>query len=73
MSARFPIYPAHTAVLSMDCQSGIVSVYLKDDKDSPPLQQVEETKTCGGDKRPKSLFYEGSRIRPGQERHERRA
>jgi len=34
MSANFPIYPAHTAVLSMDCQSGIVSVYLKDDKDA---------------------------------------
>lgn len=34
MSARFPIFPAHTAVLSMDCQSGIVSVYLKDDKEA---------------------------------------
>lgn len=34
MSASFPIYPAHTAVLSMDCQSGIVSVYLKDDKEA---------------------------------------
>jgi nicotinamidase-related amidase len=34
MSASFPIYPAHTAVLSMDCQSDIVSVYLKEDKDT---------------------------------------
>ena len=34
MSASFPIYPAHTAVLSIDCQSGIVSVYLKEDKDT---------------------------------------
>jgi len=30
----FPIYPAHTAVLSMDCQTGIVSIYTKDDKDA---------------------------------------
>lgn len=34
MSGRFSIYPAHTAVLSMDCQSGIVSVYLKDDREA---------------------------------------
>lgn len=34
MSATFPIYPAHTAVLSMDCQTGIVSIYTKDDKDA---------------------------------------
>jgi nicotinamidase-related amidase len=34
MPAAFPIYPAHTAVLSMDCQTGIVSVYTKDDKDA---------------------------------------
>lgn len=33
MAAKFPIYPAHTALLSMDCQSGIVSIYTKDDKD----------------------------------------
>lgn len=33
MSAKFPIYPAHTAVLSMDCQTGIVSIYARDDKD----------------------------------------
>jgi len=32
--AAFPIYPAHTAVLSMDCQAGIVSIYAKDDKDA---------------------------------------
>ena len=32
MSATFPIDPAHTAVLSMDCQTGIVSIYAKDDK-----------------------------------------
>ncbi|MGH9546961.1 MAG: isochorismatase family cysteine hydrolase [Terriglobales bacterium] len=30
----FPIYPPHTAVLSMDCQNGIVSLYVKDDKDA---------------------------------------
>ncbi len=34
MSTRFPIYPAHTAILSMDCQTGIVSLYVKDDKDA---------------------------------------
>ena len=34
MSATFPIYPAHTAVLSVDCQTGIVSLYVKDDKDA---------------------------------------
>ena len=34
VAATFPIYPANTAVLSMDCQTGIVSVYTKDDKDA---------------------------------------
>jgi nicotinamidase-related amidase len=34
MTATFPIYPAHTAILSMDCQTGIVSIYAKDDKDA---------------------------------------
>lgn len=34
VSDRFPIYPPRTAVLSLDCQSGIVSIYLKDDKDA---------------------------------------
>jgi nicotinamidase-related amidase len=34
VAATFPIYPAHTAVLSMDCQTGIVSIYTKDDKDA---------------------------------------
>ena len=34
MSATFPIYPAHTAILSMDCQTAIVSLYAKDDKDA---------------------------------------
>jgi nicotinamidase-related amidase len=34
MSAAFPIYHAHTAVLGMDCHAGIVSVYLKDDRDA---------------------------------------
>ena len=33
MAAAFPIYPAHTAVLSMDCQTGIVSIYTKDGKE----------------------------------------
>ncbi len=33
MSATFPIDPAHTAVLSMDCQTGIVSLYAREDKD----------------------------------------
>jgi nicotinamidase-related amidase len=32
MSAAFHIDPAHTAVLSMDCQAGIVSIYTKDDQ-----------------------------------------
>ena len=34
MSATFPIYPAHTALLSMDCQTGIVALYAKDEKDA---------------------------------------
>ena len=34
MPPAFPIYPAHTAVLSMDCQTGIVSIYTKDEKDA---------------------------------------
>jgi nicotinamidase-related amidase len=34
MLAAFPIYPAHTALLSMDCQTGVVSLYLKGDKDA---------------------------------------
>jgi nicotinamidase-related amidase len=34
VAATFPISPAHTAVLSMDCQTGIVSIYTKDDKDA---------------------------------------
>jgi nicotinamidase-related amidase len=32
MSAAFHIDPAHTAVLSMDCQAGIVSIYTKGDQ-----------------------------------------
>jgi nicotinamidase-related amidase len=34
VTATFPICPAHTAVLSMDCQTAIVSIYAKDDKDA---------------------------------------
>ena len=34
MVATSPIYPAHTAVLSLDCQTGIVSIYAKEDKDN---------------------------------------
>jgi len=34
MSIAFPIDPYHTAVLSMDCQAGIVSIYTKGDKDA---------------------------------------
>src|ERR1700691_4728086 len=34
VAAAFPFYPAHPAVLSMDCQTGIVSIYTKDDKDA---------------------------------------
>ena len=34
MPAAFQIDPARTAVLSMDCQTGIVSIYTKDDKDA---------------------------------------
>jgi nicotinamidase-related amidase len=32
--ASLPIYPVHTALLSMDCQDGIVSVYTKGDKEA---------------------------------------
>lgn len=32
MSGTFHIDPAHTAVLNMDCQSGIVSIYAKGDE-----------------------------------------
>ncbi len=34
MAATFPIYPAHAAVLTMDCQTGIVSIYTKDAKEA---------------------------------------
>jgi len=34
VSATFPIYPFHTALLSMDCQTAIVSIYTKNDKDA---------------------------------------
>lgn len=34
MSAAFAIDPARTAVLSMDCQAGIVSIYTRGDKDA---------------------------------------
>jgi nicotinamidase-related amidase len=34
LTPTLPIFPAHTAVLSMDCQTGIVSIYAKDDKDA---------------------------------------
>jgi nicotinamidase-related amidase len=34
VTATFSIHPAHTAVLSMDCQTGITSIYAKDDKDA---------------------------------------
>ena len=34
VAATFPIHPAHTAVLSMDCQTGIDAIYTKDDKDA---------------------------------------
>lgn len=32
--STFPIHPPHTAILSMDCQAGIVAVYVKDDRDA---------------------------------------
>ena len=32
--ATFPIYPAHTALLSMDCLEGIVSIYTKGEKEA---------------------------------------
>lgn len=34
MVASFPIDPAHTAVLSMDCQAGIVSIYTREGEDA---------------------------------------
>jgi nicotinamidase-related amidase len=34
MSATFRIYPGHTAVLNMDCQAGIVSIYTKGEHDA---------------------------------------
>ena len=34
MSDTFTIDPARTAVLSMDCQAGIVSIYTREDKDA---------------------------------------
>jgi nicotinamidase-related amidase len=34
MTPPFSMDPKHTAVLSMDCQTGIVSIYAKDDKDA---------------------------------------
>ena len=34
MEAISSVYPAHIAVLIMDCQTGIVSIYAKENKDS---------------------------------------
>lgn len=34
MADTFTIDPAHTAVLSMDCQAGIVSIYTREGKDA---------------------------------------
>jgi nicotinamidase-related amidase len=34
MADTFPMDPAHTAVLSMDCQAGIVSIYTREGKDA---------------------------------------
>jgi nicotinamidase-related amidase len=34
MADGFTIDPAHTAVLSMDCQSGLVSIYTREGKDA---------------------------------------
>ena len=34
MADAFTIDPAHTAVLSMDCQAGIVSIYTREAKDA---------------------------------------
>src|ERR1700759_197343 len=34
MADAITIDPAHTAVLSMDCQAGIVSIYTRDSKDA---------------------------------------
>jgi nicotinamidase-related amidase len=34
VAASFRIHPAHTAVLSMDCQVGIVSIYTREAKDA---------------------------------------
>src|ERR1700751_292678 len=34
MADTFTIDPAHTAVLSMDCQAGIVSIYTREAKDA---------------------------------------
>ena len=34
MADTFTIGPAHTAVLSMDCQAGLVSIYTREDKDA---------------------------------------
>ena len=32
VAANSPIYPAHTAVVSMDCQTGVVTIYAKDEE-----------------------------------------
>ncbi len=34
MTTTIPLDPARTAVLSMDCQTGIVAIYTKDEKDN---------------------------------------
>ena len=34
MADTFTIDPAHTAVLSLDCQAGIVSIYTRDAKEA---------------------------------------
>lgn len=34
MSDQIRIYPAHTALLNMDCQTGVVSIYTKGDQEA---------------------------------------
>ena len=50
MTASFPIHPARTAVLSMDCQAGIVSIYTREGKDAFLVRAksvLDHARACG--------------------------
>jgi hypothetical protein len=40
MAIALPFYPAHTALLGLDCQTGVVSIYAKPQDTDADLHRV---------------------------------